>query len=289
MSTYFVQFAHPGREHRPPGDRMPWNVGDHGRKFLRSPGRYSSGEDGTVASGELVFWAEWEPPSIIEQRWPRSGELPGCLHRPYWVQPRDGRRQNTDPWIFGDRMLYSNCLQLREEGPSGLQRLGRGSVICFGSKLNHGFRLDTVFVVASAEPWNPGRAGALGLDPAFITCTADALISGGCSAPGPLTLYHGASIDDPVDDMYSFVPARRADEADPRFARPAIAVEQLINPDHGQAARGIAHPLPIERIRQGWNDVRQQVLDANLLLGVWFQVPDLAGDEHVPVSYRRRC
>jgi hypothetical protein len=36
-----VQFPHPGREHDP-GDAtvMLWNTKDHGRKFLRSTGRY---------------------------------------------------------------------------------------------------------------------------------------------------------------------------------------------------------------------------------------------------------
>lgn len=288
MSRYFVQFAHPGPEHRPQGDRMPWNVGKHRRKFLRSPGRYV-GDSGPVESADLVFWAEWEPPSTVERRWPPSDDLPRFLHQPYWVLPRGGHWQNTDPWVFGERMLYSNCLQLRMGEPSGLQRLGHGSVICFGSKTNHAFRLDTVFVVATAEPWGPGDARALGLDPAFITCTAEALTSGGCTPPGPLTLYRGATVDGPIDGMYSFVPARRADDGDSRFARPAIAIEQLIDPEYGRAARGTARPLSAEQIRHAWNEVRLQVLDADLLLGVWLQVPDFAGDEDVPISDHRSC
>jgi hypothetical protein len=36
----FVQFIHPGGEHRPDaGDTKHWNVGDHRRKFLTRPGR----------------------------------------------------------------------------------------------------------------------------------------------------------------------------------------------------------------------------------------------------------
>jgi hypothetical protein len=33
---FFVQFPHPGGEHNPPTDIMPWNVHDHRRKFLRA-------------------------------------------------------------------------------------------------------------------------------------------------------------------------------------------------------------------------------------------------------------
>ena len=38
----FVQFPHPGSEHTPRparlGTVMPWNTGDHRRKFLRAHG-----------------------------------------------------------------------------------------------------------------------------------------------------------------------------------------------------------------------------------------------------------
>lgn len=36
----FVQFPHPGGEHVPAMDEMPWNVGPHRRHFLISRGRY---------------------------------------------------------------------------------------------------------------------------------------------------------------------------------------------------------------------------------------------------------
>jgi hypothetical protein len=105
--TTFVQFPHLGGEHRPESDDMPWNTGAHGRKFLISDGRYVDANNG-VRQGELVFWGEWEPPSRVEHWWPRDGRLPRVLHRPYWVR---GIGQNTDPWVFGDRMRYSNCRQ----------------------------------------------------------------------------------------------------------------------------------------------------------------------------------
>jgi hypothetical protein len=90
---------------------MPWNVDDHRRKFLRAPGRYLD-TDGRAASADLVFWGEWEPPSRVVRRWPRSGRLPRALHEPYWATPQGTEfRQNTDPWIWGQNMFYSCCKQ----------------------------------------------------------------------------------------------------------------------------------------------------------------------------------
>jgi len=44
-SAVFVQFPHPGGEHHPPSDDMPWNVGGHRRKYLRGPGRHVDADD----------------------------------------------------------------------------------------------------------------------------------------------------------------------------------------------------------------------------------------------------
>lgn len=102
-----VRFPHPGGEHVPPGDTMPWNVGDHARKFLTSPGIFLDAE-GEIRDDELVFWGEWEGPSRVVRRWQRHADLPTILHEPYWTTPDiEGPRQNTDPWVFGDTFLYT--------------------------------------------------------------------------------------------------------------------------------------------------------------------------------------
>jgi len=198
---FFVQFPHPGGEHNPPGPVMPWNTGDHLRKFLLASGRYVDQAD-EVNGGELVFWGEWEAPSQVINRWPPSGRLPRALHHPYWTLPAgNGWRQNTDPWVFGERMLYSNCKRTLgpDNRPTSLQSLNRGSVICFGSAIDGEFCADTVLAIASAAPWTPAdttierRAGR-----AFSACTADSLASGdGSYARTRLMLYQGATIEDP--------------------------------------------------------------------------------------------
>jgi hypothetical protein len=84
----FVQFPHPGGEHRPPPtDHMPWNTADHRRKYLLADGAYLDADHGTVKTGQLVFWGEWEPPSIVVHRWAPSDGLPRALHQPYWARP----------------------------------------------------------------------------------------------------------------------------------------------------------------------------------------------------------
>lgn len=168
--VFFVQLPHPKDEPLPgrfvaaPATRsarhrdvaaggliMPWNTEPkHCRKFLISSGRYVADDDESVSEAELVFWGEWEPPSEIVTTWPADGHLPRALHRPYWFRPRAGTaRQNTDPWVFGDHMIYSNC---KQPSTPSLQGLRRGSVVFFGSTFNRReFWVDAVFVVASSE------------------------------------------------------------------------------------------------------------------------------------------
>lgn len=285
-TAVFVQFPHPGDEHRPPGETMPWNLGKHRRKFLRSRGRLVD-PDGRQQVAETVFWGEWEPPSRIERRWPADGELPRVLHRPYWFRPAAGSpRQNTDPWVFGERMLYSNCRQLTSPGrrPTSMQSLPHGSVICFGSTRDHEFCVDTVFVVGSAEPWTPAEAATLDVSDAFRVCTAQS-VAAGRDAQADLTLYRGATIDGSVHGMYGFVPALpvAGDDA-PRFARPVIRLDGLINPASQQSTWGSHRPMPVAAVRDAWEAVRDQVLAADLMLAVHLDTPPEETGEAIPTS-----
>ncbi len=148
--AFLVHFPHPGGEHEPTSEEMPWNLGDHKRKFMLADAIYLD-QQNVQNTGKVVFWGEWEGNSRVVRSWPASDELPCFLHVPYWKAPNfDGPRQNTDPWVFGTNFRYSNCKQLTYgRRASALQRLTPGSVILFGSgKRKEGrFLLDTVFVV----------------------------------------------------------------------------------------------------------------------------------------------
>jgi hypothetical protein len=266
----FVQFPHPGSEHNPgKAARQPWNKGKHRRKFLRCTGRYADG-DGATRSALVVFWGEWEPPSYVIKQWSKDGHLPRFLHDPVWEYSTDREpRQNTDPWVFGDCFVYSNCKQLSQYA---LRTLTRGTVILFGSGLNADFVLDTVFVVRDSQrllPKHPPK-----VDEPFRVCTIEPLASDAKCSGDAFVLYRGATFDAPVEGMYSFVPCRPADCAGPRFLRPAITLaKEYLNPSSTQTPR--ARPRSLAQVQDQWEAVRRQVINASCSLGVSFSTPPL--------------
>jgi hypothetical protein len=290
--VFIVQFPHPGREHNPKGaNAMDWNAGKHARKFLRSPGRYVA-RAGSIDEGPLAFWGEWEPPSRVVDRWPTDGLKPRFLHEPYWTLPSRAGLANTDPWVFGERFRFSNCKQLTPQGaPSALQFLTPGSTILFGSQVDEKFALDTVFVVADRVPYSPVMASRLDVDDAFRACTLTPLTTDTketIDVPhAQFSLFSGATYDDPIGEMFSFVPARLADGEDVRFARPPIHLSRYLNPKSKQAPSGARRPLAFGDVRSVWETVRQQVLDAGCVLGVQFPTPppgDLAATTTRPTA-----
>ncbi|RFU69506.1 hypothetical protein D0469_09070 [Peribacillus saganii] len=162
MSSYrgnsqstFVQFMHPGGEHKPQNgeDIFAWNKNDHKRKFLKNPGKYITGLDNSeVKNAELMFWGEWEAQSKVLQKLDGVNG-PNYLHEPFYEKPTNYTgKQNTDPFIFGDNFYYTCCRQYRRSSngklsPTLLTRLQFGSLILFGSCVQNEFVLDTVFVV----------------------------------------------------------------------------------------------------------------------------------------------
>lgn len=249
---------------------MPWNTGDHLRKFLRSPGSAIDGE-GRSVDGDLVFWGEWESESrytTLAGR-PNPG-YPRYLHEPFWREPV-GKvfRQNTDPYVFGDSFRYSNCKQLHGGRPSGMQRLDRGSVLLFGGSKDGAFLLDTVIVIAKATPWSVHATQEVA-DPTLrrVTCDSVATVPG---ITADFTLYDGATAQERVDGMFSFTPCLPFDDGGLGFAKPAIRLEGIVNPLSYQAPKRTA--VSAAAARDAWLAVRDQVLEQGLLLGSRFASP----------------
>jgi hypothetical protein len=271
---------------------MPWNVDMHKRKFLLAHGRYLDRGARPVTAG-LVLWGEWEPPSRVVRRWAKDGRLPRALHSPYWSVPQDaGFRQNTDPWIWGGEWFYSCCKQTvgKDDRPTSLQSLIPGSVICFGSTVDGDFCVDTVFVVASSEPWVAADADKLRANEAFITCTVRSVANSPEARVG-FTLYRGATFESPLDGMFSFVPARRVDDPSPRFSRPPISVDGLINPATRQSTWGSKRRLPVVAVTDAWSTIKEQVIEAGLVLAVSLDAPprERSRVQLVPTSKRSGC
>ena len=209
--------------------------------------------------------------------------MPGYLHEA--LPPDDppvGFRQNTDPWVFGPNFWYSNCKQLTpHRKPSALQRLGRGSVILFGSSIDERFCLDTVFVVAEATRFTPFETDHLDVSDSYRAATLESLRTS-TKADSHLvefTLYRGATANSSVEGMFSFVPALPAESVDTRFARPAyedraVAEDRFVNHASKQSPLGAKNLRPVPDVRRAWEVARDSVLDAGLVLGVEIAPPE---------------
>jgi hypothetical protein len=173
--------------------------------------------------------------------------------------------------VFGDCFRYSNC---KQQSQTALRKLAPGSLILFGSTLNGNFVVDTVFVVRDSQRFRPAHPSQY--DDAFRVCTIQSLLTdAGCSGD-EFIVYRGVTYDAPVYGMYSFAPCRREDSEKPRFYRPTISLPaRYLNPASTQSPSGAKEPRSVAEICGLWEKVRQQVLDANCLLGISFSTPRL--------------
>lgn len=173
--------------------------------------------------------------------------------------------------MFGDCFRYSNC---KQQSQTALRKLAPASLILFGSTLNGNFVVDTVFVVADSQRFRPAHPPQC--DDAFRVCTIQSLLTdGGCSGD-EFIFYKRATHGAPVYGMYSFAPCRREDSAKLRFSRPKISLPVCyLNPASTQSPRGANEPRSVAEICGLWERVRQQVLDADCLLGISFSTPSL--------------
>ncbi len=289
LRRYFVQFMHPGREHGPDAESAKrWNTNEHRRKFLRIEGEYRVTAAAASASGPVVFWGEWEPESRVAPiSEPGQSGSPRWLHEPYYVPPSGYRRdeevlQNTDPFVFGGPFLYTLCRQFRSTRgrwrPTFLRDLAPGSLVLFGSLLKKQFVLDTVFVVADSvlhtgADWPRALAGRISEEYADVTLRP--MYEWG-STEDQFRLYFGATVEQPVGGMFSFVPCLPADEGIRGFARPAIRLEGLITSGLMMGAKA-TRDLSLAELRDTWQSVVEQVSKQGLALGVRLAMPKVEG------------
>ncbi len=267
-SLMFVQFPHPGAEHRPAGEWMDWNRGDHARKFLKARGTYLS--SGTPRSGEFTFWGEWEPQSRVVTTFPKRGPAyPRWLQEPFWAVPRHPRpRQNTDPLVFGDQFMYSNCRQGRNRN---LRRLAPGSIVVFGSKRLGEFVLDTVFVIGDESELFSTKSVEQVRCNEWVRATVFGPLATDAGSPlEEFRLYRGAMYRDVPSGPFSFVPSRPLGEG--RFPRPAVRLpSRWISPNLAMGAK--ATEATAGELRHLWEEVVEQVSLSGLDLGVALEPP----------------
>lgn len=279
----FVQFIHPGGEHGQDSDgRKGWNVGDHRRKFMRVDGRYIERPGARPVADEVVFWGEWEPESEVAAIANRAPGGPRWLHRPYYVRLdayRGGAHllQNTDPFVFGDRFLYTLCRQWRgsSERPTVLRDLPSGSLILFGSLRGGAFILDTVLVADAgvlhdSETW-PSVLESHVCD-TYKAVTMQPTCEWGAEKNVRLRLYSGATPAKPIHGMFSFAPCLPALACASGFSRPPIRLDGFVSPGLMTGFKA-HHNLPPEQLKHLWGEVVAQVTDHRLVLGTWFELP----------------
>ena len=220
----FVQFPHPGAEHSP--DRngaKAWNPTskNHARKFLLLRGQWSNGTDNRT--GRLWAWGEWEPESeLVKHLEAATPDHPRYLWNPYFVRRPDySGLHNTDPFIFNG-FIYSNCKQKAAGSLRGLRELDRGSVLLFGSRVGANWVMDTLLVISDFVDYDrsnhqralrgviPEAFWDVVLGPTYANRENDAF-----------RLYRGATVDTPVDGMYSFFPCI-PEGRDTGFPRPTV-------------------------------------------------------------------
>ena len=283
-SRCFIQLHHDGWEH----DRRcaeAWHsfAGDHPhqRKFLQLDGEWID-EGGHTQSDELWLWGEWEAESKrlgrLEQPSGDKRRFPSTLWLPSYRAREDYLGlHNTDPFIFGEQFLYSNCGQRRgQRGPGKtLKELASGSLIVFGSCVSNEWVLDTVFVVG--KPYDYCAASmredlADVVPDAFMDVTGEPIIQNE-RADLPLRLYVGATPADPVNCMFSFFPARPAG-GDAGFARPRIDLpSEYFNPKKCQNYKQTCDLSP-GTLRGLWDSLVAQVREAGLVLGTYAELPE---------------
>lgn len=265
----FVQFPHPGVEHAPKTSPMAWNRAAHGRKFIRATGRYVQG--GAVRQGGFTLWGEWEPPSRIVRRFVRPvAGMPRVLHEPSAPVPPDGAwRQNTDPLVFGSRMIYSNC---RQQQNRKLRELAPGSVILFGSKLHGEFVLDTVFVVTDAAAFTVGSSEPEDWAPDEWLTVVEPLALDGAIVGRGFRRYESRPPASVEAQPFSYVPCLPWQEDGAPFRRPTIRLDaRWLNPRLSQNAR--VTPASLSELQGLWDDVTRQVEDQGLCLAVSVAFP----------------
>ena len=287
----FVQFPHPGDEHRPDRDgKIGWNEthrnNPHKRKLMRFPGDWIDKDD-NKNTDDLCAWGEWEPESECLLEFDREESRPHhprYLWKPYWV-PRKTFQclHNTDPFIFGNCFLYSNFGQLSRSKRS-LTHLDQGSVIAFGSKVRHEekWALDTVLVVRDSFPYDPldPRKALDGKVPeAFFTVTGGPLTAdpklrelAKNSEPLEFRLYRGATPKDPVCGMYSFFPALPAG-SNSGFPRPPIVGVEQLNSRNWRTPAGHGKKRTLKEMRHLWESLVARVRNADLVLGTRAELP----------------
>ena len=242
----------------------PWNtqtVGkttSHRRKYLCTAGQYIA-ENGLCMESKLDFWGEWEADSVVVEfsKEENNNNLPKCYHIPFYL-PLENRNsyekeidkriyelyneqrntvgencyyQNTDPFVFGEGFMYATICK-----PYQTLNIKPGSIIMFGSTHKYGneskYRVDTVFVVREIKDIKTDENGDFLFDEyksgenIYYNTTLKYLDS---NDGFDHKLFIGATPQNDVNGMYSFIPARCSNGKRSRERVETMIIEDKFN------------------------------------------------------------
>jgi hypothetical protein len=207
----------------------------------------------------IAFWGEWEGPSRYWRIDSPGKPFPSVVHAPFRPSERpSGPVQNTDPMVFGDAFIYSNCMQAHYRV---LRSLSSGSIVLFGRHSREAgipaFSLDTLIVVDRMQRITPApfddTYGSDLLEDAVIR----PLYTEG--ARDDLTVYFGRGPRG-GGEPFSFVPAQLMDGDPPLFARPELRPTGALD--------GVVVSGNMQGIKATWN------LSAGDRDAIWREVVD---------------
>ena len=188
-------------------------------------------------------------------------------------------RQNTDPFVFGDYFLYSVCKQrkkIRNSDLSEFTKLGeleKGSIILFGSTISKKqggpyFVLDTVFVVGDYKAYHSKNAPS-DLSGFVPNDYCDLMGFVHWSPSNDFICYKGATVENPVNDMFSFVPCKPCSSGEVGFPRVKLSSSKFpFITDNLNAAPKFEDKYPIKDL---WNKICDVVREQGFELGVNFK------------------
>lgn len=194
-------------------------------------------------------------------------EQPLHIHQPFISLEREGI-QNTDPFIFGDCFVYSNCLQSLRR----MRSLPDGTLILFGSEIpingQDAFVLDTVFVVRDSMPFD--RQHLAEIENRTSNVFTDAVLRKivGRIQNG-LRVYFSVAYQPDTKEFYSYFPCQPY-APDTRMLRPVLPFHEfdLKRPGSHQGFKIVERGC-----LQYWRLLTERLLDNGYSLGVRADLP----------------
>lgn len=225
----------------------------HKRKLIINEISFLNKHNEVCTTDNGYFWGEWEAESDCQKRdnfYLHSIKYPSEIETNKKIAycNKCGKDEyqvlNTDPYVFGNYFIYSNCMQDRYRN---LKALKENDLIIFGSQKNNFFIIDTVFVVDK-------QIRKEDCSKCFIRATGNLI-------DDTYLIYKGKTFKED-NGLFSFFPCSTQP-----FERPRI----VINGTNDAQKQGVAY-IRVNSV-EVWNSIKKQVIKSGCMLGIYAKEP----------------